>query len=107
LASLALTEAAVPVVFAAEEVVAAVEFVVAFGDAGMMASAGCTVRWAVGDLGGWGNLQKPKDRKAHVGVEVVAVVVAVHADPGDIHCLTLFHLEAWNILIEFVHTQEL
>jgi hypothetical protein len=94
----------VPVVFAAEEVVAAVGFVVAFGDAGMMASVGCTARWAVGDPGGWGSLQRPKDRKAHVGVEVVAVVVAVHVDPGDIHCLTPFHLVAWNTLIEFVHT---
>jgi hypothetical protein len=51
-------------------------------------------------------LQRPKDRKAHVEAEAAAVVVAVHVDPEGIHCLPLFHLVAWSILIEFVHTQE-
>jgi hypothetical protein len=98
--SLVMAEAAVLLVFAAA-VVAEVESVVAFGDVGMMASVGCTARWAVGDLDGWGSLQKPRDRKAHAAVEVVAVAAAVRVDPGDIHFLTLFHLVPWNIPIEF------
>jgi hypothetical protein len=82
---------------------AVVESAAAFGDAGMMASAGCTAQLAVEDLGGLESLQKQKDHKAHAVAEVLVVVAAVPFDPEDTQGLTLSHLASWSILSEFAH----
>lgn len=92
-------------IVAEQVVVAGAGPVVVAVDEGRKALIVHRVHWVVGLPGGLGNWQKLRDRKAHAGVEVAAVVVVVRVDLVD-SLLKSFRFAPCSCLIGFGHMQE-
>jgi hypothetical protein len=85
-------------------VVAEAELVAVVVHAERLFLVACMLAFVVGDQHDLEYLQKPRDRKAHVGVVVVVVeLAAVCVHLMDSHLLILFHLGPCNYLTEFDH----